>query len=280
MGDKEAFDSISGFYHANNTSPAGLMNWTCGGCGQACTGNAATDGDLDVAMGLLIAAERWGGDYGAQALSVIQKLRGPLITETCHGKVAMRPGDADGWGGCNSEPYYNPSYWSPGYYRAFAQVDVEGAATWNALIDESYAGFTAAQAQGHPDNLFPFPDGIRATASGWESSRGYAYNGYDACRVPWRVAIDYAWSGDSRAATILTTLSSQVTSQGLGTVAKTTNSAFYGSVALSGIAVDQATADAHFNAWMTGPLDDTPYYQGTLRMVYLLIASGVMPSTL
>jgi len=59
------------------------------------------------------------------------------------------------------------------------------------------------------------------------------------------------------------------------------NSAFYGSLALSGLAVGQEKADQHYNTWINAnPLYDNAYYQGTLRMIYLLLAGGNFPSTL
>ena len=59
------------------------------------------------------------------------------------------------------------------------------------------------------------------------------------------------------------------------------NSAFAGAFALSGQVVDQATFDAWVSQWLTGTgTYETAYFPGTLRMVYLLLATGNFDSTL
>jgi hypothetical protein len=59
------------------------------------------------------------------------------------------------------------------------------------------------------------------------------------------------------------------------------NSAFIGAFADSGIAISQAKIDNYENAWMTATsIDDTPYFQGTLRRLYLLVAGGQFMSGL
>ena len=57
------------------------------------------------------------------------------------------------------------------------------------------------------------------------------------------------------------------------------NSAFVGSFALSA-AYDQAAFDAAVASWLSSNGDDNPYFQGTLRVLYLLAAAGKFPSTL
>ena len=64
---------------------------------------------------------------------------------------------------------------------------------------------------------------------------------------------------------------------GLGSMPN--NSAFVGSFALAA-AYDQAKLDAAVAAWLAGNGDDNPYFQGTLRVLYLLAAAGKFPSTL
>ena len=55
------------------------------------------------------------------------------------------------------------------------------------------------------------------------------------------------------------------------------NSAFLGPYALSGMAVSQAKADTYLNAWLSANMDDSPYFQGSLRGVFLLLANHNFP---
>jgi len=126
-----------------------------------------------------------------------------------------------------------------------------------------------------------FPDWGNAdgtTAGGW---------GYDACRVPWRVATDYAWSQASEAKSLLATFRTTGMGGKLPYAATDQhNSAFVGSMALSAIGAGQATMDLFCTDWLKrtvgsgSELDDTQYYQATLRLVYMMLASGMAVSTL
>jgi len=276
LGPQEDFDALHKFYEQAAKGSSGLMNWECGACGSCGGGGPATDADLDVAMALVQADARWGG-YADAALAVIRNLRKPSVTEQCGSWLVMRPGDH--WGGCSDNGLINPSYWAPGYYRVFAERDPEGADLWNTLIDDSYALLEESRGH-HPDGLFLWPDAMTWNGAGFDPATGFSYNGYDACRVPWRLATDYAWTGDPRAKALLEWTSAQVDSRGFAGISGDANSAFYGSLALGSVAVSQAKANEHFSAWMSADIDDAPYYQGTLRVLYLLIAAGKFPSTL
>ena len=103
---------------------------------------------------------------------------------------------------------------------------------------------------------------------------------YNACRTPWRIAMDYMWYCTPEAKTVLQKFSTFV--DGKGGVTKTgyaNNSAFVGAFADSGIAVSQAKIDAYVKDWLAATsMDDTPYFQGTLRRLYLLVAGGQLLS--
>lgn len=274
VGTQAEFDGMWATYRDAPKSSGGLMQWICDECVTSCpesNGSAASDGDLDAAMALLQAEERFGGGtYLEAGRQLIASIRGAVL-RNCGGVVQVTPGEWDP--ACGA---LNPSYFSPGYYRAFAQVDTLGAASWNQAIDGAYTGFTSSMNTENPagtPTAAIWPDGTGSTC--------FSCNGYDACRVPWRIATDYAWTGEPRAKTLLTQVSGMVDANGMSAYSDGPNSAFYGALALSGLAVDQAKADAHYNAWINAnPLYDNAYYQSTLRMVYLLLAAGQFPSTL
>jgi len=266
--DQKLFDKLWKFY-MDHLDPNGLMNWSM----DACTApgnnnaNAASDGDLDAAMGLVIADKVWGG-YQAQALELIAKIK-KYETDSCaNGLVVLRPGDK--FGGCTesaSKGRVNPSYFSPGYYRAFATVDTANADFWTKLAADSYT--LLAQYQKAMNGLVPewgFSDGSAESSS-------YDYN---ACRTPWRVAMDYMWYCTPEAKTSLELFSKFV--DGKGGVTKTgyaNNSAFIGAFANSGVGISQSKIDTYVKDWMGNTSgDDTPYFQATLRRLYLLVAGG------
>ena len=270
--DQALFDKLWKFY-TDHLDPKGLMNWSMDACSAPGNNNAnaATDGDLDAAMGLVVANKVWGG-YLTAAQGLIGKIK-TLETDTCaNGMVVLRPGD--NWGGCTESPTkgkVNPSYFSPGYYRAFATVDTANATFWTKLATDSYT--LLAQYQTVMNGLVPewgFSDGT-------VESNTYDYN---ACRTPWRIAMDFMWYCTPEAKTFLQKISTFV--DGKGGVTKTgyaSNSAFIGAFADSGIAISQAKIDGYVTSWMTATgIDDTPYFQGTLRRLYLLVAGGQMLS--
>ncbi len=272
MNDQPLFDGLLKYYwdHLDNN---GLMNWTTGKCDAPGNNNsnAATDGDLDTTMALIQGAARWSNpDYLTKAQTLASKIA-QYETDTCSGRRVLRPGDV--WGGCTNttDMRINPSYFSPGYYKVFAHYFPDQATTWTALADGSYQLYAIYQAR--MGNLVP----DWSNADGSDNGSGYSY---DACRTPFRVAVDYAWSGDTRAKTFMQNISQWVDSHGgLPSAAQAQNSAFVGAFALAG-GYEQAKFDGYMSAWLGAQLDDTPYYQGTLRVLYLLVAAGKFSSTL
>jgi endo-1,4-beta-D-glucanase Y len=274
MADQTLFDGLWKFYQ-DHLDKNGLMNWKTAKCEAPGNNNAnaATDADLDAAMALLQASSRWPGgsaDYLAKAEALAAKIA-QFESDMCDGRRILRPGDA--FGGCSDagNPRINPSYFSPGYYKVFAHYFSAQAATWSALTDASYQLFAIYQAR--MSNLVPDwsgPDGSDNGGQYW----------YDACRTPWRVAVDYAWTGDTRAKTFMENISTWVDAHGgLPKAAQQQNSAFIGAFALAG-GYDQGKFDGYMAGWLGTKLDDTPYYQGTLRVLYLLVAAGKFSSTL
>lgn len=103
--------------------------------------------------------------------------------------------------------------------------------------------------------------------------------GYEAVRAPWRAATDYAWSGDASAAQVLQRISNYVDqANGIANVPFEPNSAFRGSLALSGMVRGQAVFDTYVSDWLAS-VSDTQYYSGTLRALFLMFAAGQFPST-
>jgi endo-1,4-beta-D-glucanase Y len=261
FNDRTTFDKLWAYYKAN-LDPKGLMNWKMNACtGNYYEANGASDGDLDTAMALVLGDKRWG-TYSSDANTLLDAIH-KNETMPCGDKTVLRPGDA--WGlDCNTGNL-NPSYFAPGYYRAFAQYQSSQSAFWSKFADDTIALLLTYQKSATSGALmgeWAYVDKLADT--------NYGYN---ACRTPWRVAVDYVWWGTEDAKTYLTNVSKYVDSKGgVASVPFDMNSAFLGPFALSGIATDKCAA--YYQSWMTGSKYDDRYFQGTLRVLAMLVMAG------
>lgn len=270
MSDRTFFDGLFKYYN-DHLDSNGLMNWKTGVCEGPGNNNqnAASDAELDATMALIQAHARWpDGGY----LDKAKNLAGKIIkfeTDDCSGRKVLKPGDS--WGGCHgSDQRINPSYFAVGYYKVFASKFSDQASTWNALINGSYDLF--AIYQGRMSGLVPDWSG----ADGSDNGSKYSW---DACRTPWRVMIDYAYTGEPKARTFMEGVRTWFDANSSTLTMEQTNSAFHGAFALAA-AYDQAKFDAAMTTWLNVKGDDVPYFQATLRLLYLLAAAGKFPSTM
>jgi len=264
--DQAAFDALWQYFQ-DHQRPSGMMNWRTDICGGSLSDGAATDGDLDVAMALIQAGCAWGGTYAAEALTLIQAMENTAIA-SCTGGSVIKPGD--NFGGCSET---NPSYVTPAYFRVFQSVS--GNAVWGGLVDSGYTLLAANQSR--KGGVFSdWSDDAGGVATAGSHSDDF---GPDASRVPWRVATDYAWNGEPRAAAILDAFLSRVETDGGPERAFEPNSMFRGASALSAMASDAATAKESTEAWLLTAVDDDTYFPGTLRPLYLLLAANQFSSS-
>jgi hypothetical protein len=150
-----------------------------------------------------------------------------------------------------------------------------GDSFWNQLATDAYTMLAAFQTLTISNSTGALVPDL-GNAQG-QNPYGSSYY-YDACRTPWRIAVDYAWFGTLAAQTFLQHVSTYVDKQGgVASVPFDKNSAFLGPFALSGMAVSQTTADTYLNAWLSTSMDDTPYFQGSLRGLFLLLANHAFP---
>ncbi|HTV23513.1 MAG TPA: glycosyl hydrolase family 8 [Polyangiaceae bacterium] len=273
VGDRTTFDGLWRYYREHRNGN-GLMNWLYAPCGGQLGGNGASDADLDAAMALILANDRWA-DYEQDARDLVAAI-GTHETQICgDGRIVLKPGDA--WGGCDGT--VNPSYFSPAYYRRFALLQTDRADFWNQFASDTYDMLDGMQEQ--VGGLLPdwgFGDG---RAEGGDRGQ----YGYEAVRAPWRIALDLAWSGDEAPRAVLTRMSETIDARG-GLTAMADdesfedkrNSAFLGSLSLSGVGVSQAKFDGYVAEWKAyEELDDQWYYQASLRVLFLMVAGGFFP---
>jgi endoglucanase len=159
-------------------------------------GANAMDGDLDIAMALLMAHRQWGSsagwNYRQEAINTINALK----------QVNMK--DDGATKGLPSADNNRTSDYMIGHFRAFKKAT--GDALWDRAIDKAYELINRMQTVYSP-NAGLMPDFVINThTSTPEPSKGYIGDGTptegffyaNALRNPWRFGSDYVLSGDSR----------------------------------------------------------------------------------
>ena len=221
-GDKTRFDKLTKFYlHVMDQNPsAQLMPWlvwnngtpvTNNVCyqtssGQTCTpaggDGPATDGDIDIAMALLVASHQWGNkgtiNYKAEAIQIINELHDNWM-HYCNnsGVWVVKPYETANFNACSSE--IDPSYSIPAFFRVFAQINniKNDNDRWNSAARDAYKLFDLTKAGTNSNKTF-VPDWLKVNGNAITTGRSINY-GSDASRIPWRVAMDYAWFGTTDA---------------------------------------------------------------------------------
>jgi endo-1,4-beta-D-glucanase Y len=283
-GDQAVFDGLWKYYqsHANNN---GFMNWRIEGCDNASGFNGATDAELDATMALIIAHYQWGSNgsihYQNVAKNYIALIKQHEIEA---GTFVLKPGDAFG-----GSAITNPSYFAPGYYRAFGQF-ANDESFWNQVAAKSYEiinkNLSVNNAAGGLVSDWCAASGSHSGQAGGYFSGGSRYH-YDAARTPWRIATDYIWFGTAEAAAYCKKASDFVRVQ-LGGSANIKdgyyqngsaygqyhNSTFVGAFATAAIAgQQQAHLDASY-ADLVNINDDFSYFNHSLKTLYLFQLTG------
>jgi endo-1,4-beta-D-glucanase Y len=185
MNDRPMFDTLWAFAQMH-LDGNGLMDWNLGSGGNVVGGGSATDADEDMAWALLMAGAQWGGSYNAAAITLINNIWNHEVEP---GSNILKPGD--NFGGANQT---NPSYFAPSYYRVFAKVTSNN---WMAVVESSYSILGLASGS---SGLVPnWANSSGAGVNGPGNDVNGPYFGYDACRTPWRIALDYCENAEPRA---------------------------------------------------------------------------------
>lgn len=214
MDDKTTFDQSWQFTQDNLQRSDHLMSWKFGQRPNGSYGiltneggqNTASDADTDIALSLLMAYSRWNQpSYLYQAKQIISSIWREEVVNI-NGLPVMTADNLEK----NSSTYVvvNPSYFSPYSYRLFAKVDKSG--NWMGLVNNSYTLLSQLSKSklGGPssDNLPPDWVEINRQTGAFmaDPNSGLDTNfGYDAMRIPFRLALDYQWFKDPRAKKLL-----------------------------------------------------------------------------
>lgn len=287
IGDKGTFDGLWAFAKAHLDSK-GLMNWHISSSGTAVPQTngsepgSASDADEDMAWALLTASHQWpGGSYLADAKEII----GNIFATSIGSDGMLRPGD--GWGTADVD--YFPDYFSPAYYRVFAEVT--GRTEWSkVIVDRGYTILAGVSGQNGlvPDQISASGDAFTAAAHctlGNGSATACANYTYDACRTPWRIGMDFCFNDEPRAMTYLAKVGAFFNTTGVANIkdgytpsggsagSGNQNMAFIGSAGVAGMAANfpmlLEDAFSYGAAHRSGD-----YFKDSMRVVTMLMMSG------
>ncbi|MET1075798.1 MAG: glycosyl hydrolase family 8 [Umezawaea sp.] len=255
--------------------------------------DSATDGDLEIAYGLLIADKQWGStgsvDYKAEAVRIINGIKRAEVNNSTKFPLL---GD---WG--DDAQYKNSSRssdWMPGHLRAFKAAT--GDAFWDQVRTRQETAVTQLQSQYAP-NTGLLPDFVvntnstpkPAPADFLESEYDGKYS-WNACRDPWRLGVDAVTVSGSAAKAQVAKMTTWIKSKTGGDPAKIGSG-----YTLAGAATETgehpcftapfavaAMSDPGSQAWLdklwarisTVSLDSTDYYGTGIQVQVLIILTG------
>lgn len=214
VDDKATFDKVWTWTKQNLKRPSdNLLGWRWGERQDGKYGflenggeNAAADADIDIALALIFAGERWNDDrYTAEARKLLKSIWELQVDNVAFKNYVV----AGNWAKGAQQLVVNPSYFAPYAWRIFAEVDPEH--DWLSLIDPAYELLDKVGREpldkGRSVGLPPDWVSIdRSTGALTAPSNGNLKTDYsfDAMRVPFRVALDYLWFEEPRAREYLT----------------------------------------------------------------------------
>ncbi len=219
MGDKTTFDGAWQWTQDNiQHSSDHLFAWEWGETATGTYGvltadngqNSASDADTDIALSLVFAYGRWQDPtYLKDARAIVTDIWNDDVIEA-QGKPYMSADDLE-----KKSPTWaviDPSYFNPAAYRIFAQVDpthpwAELVTDSDALLLQSMgADLGSSKSDGLPPDWFEINKTTGALQAVPITSDDTNF-GYDAMRVPFRLALDYEWYKDPEDLTILSKMS-------------------------------------------------------------------------
>ncbi|GAA1838920.1 glycosyl hydrolase family 8 [Luedemannella flava] len=293
---RELFDGILGYVLAHPSSQdRGLMAAEQDAdCRDVNGGDSATDGDLDIAYGLLLADRQWGSngryDYRRLALRRIAAIARSEVDPRTH---LLRLGDwASGDGALASTS--RTSDWMLDHLRAFRRAT--GDPYWDTVRrahQRALSRLLVGPGAGTglvPDFVVDTHAGLRpASGRVLESEHDGEYS-WNACRVPLRLGTDAVTSGDARSVAAVRALTRWIRQASGGDpaavatgytldgtpLASGAHPAFVAPLAVA--ALTDPTAQPWLDAlwrWMVAtPVHAGGYYAASVQLLSMIVVSG------
>ncbi|MFE2430912.1 glycosyl hydrolase family 8 [Streptomyces sp. NPDC059373] len=290
---KKIFDGILKFVLAhpsvNNSGLQAAEQDT--GCKSVNGSDSATDGDLDLAYGLLLADRQWGSDgtydYKALAVKRINAVKASELHPSTH---LLKLGD---WSSGSYDRISRTSDWMPDHFKAFKKAT--GDTTWDTVLDKTQQVTADLQAQYAP-NTGLLPDFVVNTTTTPKPAAGEVledphdgdYN-WNACRDPWRLGTDAALYGDSRSKAAAGRLNAWIKAKTGGNASKITSGytlggtaygstgepAFFAPFAVAAMndSGSQAWLDALWKQMLATSPSSSDYYSTSVQLQSMLVVT-------
>ncbi|MCP2342668.1 glycosyl hydrolase family 8 [Actinomadura rupiterrae] len=264
------------------------------GCKSVDGSDSATDGDMDVAYGLLLADKQWGSsgtyDYKQLAVKHINAIKKSETNPTSH---LLLLGD---WSDSGESHYWmsRSSDWMVDHFRAFRKAT--GDASWDTIRSAHQKVITDLQDK-YASKTGLLPDFVVNTKTAAKPASGQVledphdgdYN-WNACRDPWRIGTDALTSGDAASLASARKLNTWIKSATGGDPGK-----IYTGYKLSGTPFDKgsdmaftapfavtAATDPGSKAWLDAlwgeltatPVDPKLYYGASVQLQSMIVVSG------
>lgn len=260
--------------------------------------DSASDGDLDIAFALLLADRQWGScgtiNYLLEAQQVLNDIKDGDVDAS--GRYVLL---GDWVVPSESTKYYDAtrsSDFMPDHTRSFEAAT--GDTTWTGLRDRTYQIVESLQTSFSPATGL-LPDFVKSpltapapVAGGFLESANDGRYSYNACRDPWRLAVDAIVSDEPRAKLAVQKINAWIRSatgndpanikSGYKLDGTMIGGADYLSMAFVAPLGVGAMVDAGNQAWLNEVWDlvvGTPattdgYYENTLKLLALVAMSG------
>ncbi|GHH81391.1 hypothetical protein GCM10018781_63950 [Kitasatospora indigofera] len=256
--------------------------------------DSATDGDLDVAYGLLLADKQWGssGSYNYKDLAVkhINAIKASEVNPTTH---LMLLGD---WSASGDPQYWitRSSDFMLDHFRAFKAATGDGA--WDT-IRTAHQNLITSQQSKYAAGTGLVADFIVNTNSTPKPAAGEVLEspndgdyGWNACRDPWRIGTDAVTGGDAASLASARKLNAWIKTKAGGNpdtivTGYHLNGTAFGTgkdMAFTAPFVVTAMTDPGSQAWLDAlwtklaatPISSSLYYGGSVQLQSMIVASG------
>jgi endo-1,4-beta-D-glucanase Y len=282
---KAEFDGMWSLVKAH-LDPDGLMQWQLDGktCKYADKGtpDSATDGDLDIGYGLILADKQWGG-YTSDAKNWLARFYAHDVAPDGHLKCEDDDGNLD----------TRPSDFMIDHLRAFARYDT--GHDWAKVVNRTEAvmkEFTSKYSSSaglmsdfvvNADTTSPKP-----APADYQEDQPDNIVGYNSVRVPWHLGTDALVAGSTASLALAKKESASYKSHSGsdpkkiyphvkldGTPTNTSDQAEIAGDAVGPAAMaagDQAWTDKIWNYLATNPYGDHYYGETVKTLVYIVMA--------
>lgn len=281
---KNCFDGLNRFRkrYPSNINP-GLMCWKIPANENSVNDDCATDGDLDMALALLLAHRQWGDiAYLSEATNYLNAIAAGLVRSD----YSLRLGD---WNSAAGQT--RPSDFMPAHFRSFCLATGNGF--WTNVESKCYAILEQLQTNSAPATGLT-PDFATVATNTWiPASANFlegAHDGhyyYNSCRVPWRIGWAAWHYDDARARRVLSrfmawTVSHHAAPANFKAGYKLDGSNISGNgydtacfISPTGVAAMVTTNQTWLNSAFTyGNTKREAYYEDSVSLLSMLVMSG------